>query len=75
MDSTLADFRNGEKGRIISFGNADLQVALMNLGVIPGEEFELAHIAPLGDPISILVHGTKIALRKAQAREIIALKF
>lgn len=74
MDSTLADFKRGDKGRIISFGNADLQVALMNLGVIPGEEFELSDIAPLGDPISIRVHGTKIAMRKIQARQITALK-
>jgi Fe2+ transport system protein FeoA len=41
------------------------------MGCLPGEEVEIAHIAPLGDPIAIHLYGHKLSLRKKEAESIL----
>jgi len=36
---------------------------LMAMGVIPGAEFEVLRVAPLGDPIQLSLHGYSLCLR------------
>ncbi|MDK3159430.1 FeoA family protein [Kamptonema cortianum] len=40
---------------------------LMAMGVLPGSKVKLVQIAPLGDPITILLAGGKLSLRKSDA--------
>lgn len=40
---------------------------LMSLGLLPGTEFRVSRIAPLGDPIEIIVRGFALSLRKNEA--------
>lgn len=40
---------------------------LMSLGLLPGTEFKVSRIAPLGDPIEIIVRGFALSLRKHEA--------
>jgi ferrous iron transport protein A len=56
---------------ISSFFSSDLELKLMEMGCIPGEEVTVEQIAPLGDPISIRVAGYLLSLRKNEASEII----
>lgn len=40
-------------------------------GVVPGTELVIDRIAPLGDPITLRVRGTELALRRREAACII----
>lgn len=68
---TLADLQPGVKATIDSFTDEDLSIRLLELGCLPGEEVEVAHIAPLGDPIAINLYGHKLSLRKKEAESIL----
>lgn len=68
---TLVSLVLGQSGILQYTTNHNLQMALLNLGVKQGDKLTIANIAPLGDPIAIAVNGTKIAIRKADAKHII----
>lgn len=40
---------------------------LIAMGLIPGTEFTVSRVAPLGDPVEILVRGFALSLRKDEA--------
>ncbi len=40
------------------------------LGFLPGRLLKLARTAPLGDPIAVDINGSRIGLRRADARSI-----
>ena len=44
------------------------------MGMVPGAEIKLEKIAPLGDPIDILIKGYHLSLRKEEAKEILLKK-
>ncbi len=70
----LSELKSGEKGRIVSFQSSDLELKLMEMGCIPGEEVVVEQKAPLGDPISIRVSGYTLSLRINEANQIIVEK-
>ena len=43
---------------------------LLALGIIPGEQVELMHKAPLGDPLQIKAGGTYISIRRKDCQFI-----
>lgn len=65
----LSDLKTGAKGRIVRLqaGEAFYRQRLIAMGLLPGTEFTLSRIAPLGDPIEILVRGFSLSLRKHEA--------
>ncbi len=67
MTKTIADLQIGEKGIIeqVSFDNIPLK--LLEMGCIPGKEVELVQIAPLNDPLYIIVNGSHLAIRREVA--------
>jgi ferrous iron transport protein A len=67
----LSELKQGERGRIRSFQSNELELKLMEMGCLPGEEVIVEQIAPLGDPISIKIAGYCLSLRKNEANEII----
>ena len=71
MIMRLSELKSGEKGTIISFQSSDLELKLMEMGCIPGEEVVVEQIAPLGDPISIRIAGYSLSLRKNEANQVI----
>jgi Fe2+ transport system protein FeoA len=44
------------------------------MGVVPGTEVEVVRVAPLGDPVALLIRGYHLSLRKEEAREILVEK-
>jgi ferrous iron transport protein A len=44
---------------------------LMELGLLPGTRVEPVGVAPLGDPIELLVRGSSLSIRRSEA-ELVA---
>ena len=51
-------------------GSGALRCRLLDMGLIPHTRVTLQKIAPLGDPIEILVRGYELTLRLEDARKI-----
>ena len=66
----LSQIRPGQTVKIISFESNDLFLKLMEMGCVPGERVRVDQIAPLGDPISIVVAGYNLSLRINEAENI-----
>ncbi|MBX7255113.1 MAG: ferrous iron transport protein A [Candidatus Hydrogenedentes bacterium] len=65
---TLNQLRPGDRGVVQGLlGDSSLHQRLQEMGVIEGAEVEVVRIAPLGDPIEIIVQGYHLSLRKAEA--------
>ena len=43
---------------------------LMEFGLVPGTTVEVIRIAPLGDPMQLLVRGCRLSIRLAEAAEV-----
>jgi ferrous iron transport protein A len=69
-DVFLSDMKVGSVGRIVGLcaGEKVYRQRLLSMGLIPGTEFIVSRIAPLGDPIEITVRGFSLSLRKGEAR-------
>ncbi len=51
-------------------GESAFRRRLMELGLVPGTRVELVRVAPLGDPVELLVRGASLSIRKAEASVI-----
>lgn len=67
----LSQLKQGQRARIEGFASSDLELKLMEMGCIPGEEVVVEQVAPLGDPISIRVAGYSLSLRLNEADQIL----
>ena len=70
MDVKLSEISAGKTVVIKSFEKDDIFLKLMEMGCVPGEKIIVDQIAPLGDPISILVAGYHLSLRINEAENI-----
>ena len=70
MDRRLSEIKVGKSVVIKSFEKDDIFLKLMEMGCVPGEIITVDQIAPLGDPISILVAGYNLSLRINEAENI-----
>ena len=66
----LGEMQIGEKGRItgVNPGEKYYRQKLLSMGLVPGTEFKIARVAPLGDPIQIAVRGYALSLRRTEAQ-------
>ncbi len=51
-------------------GGGSFRRRLMELGLVPGTRVELLRVAPLGDPLELLVRGASLSIRKQEASAI-----
>jgi len=72
MEKTLADIPVGERGRVLGFngGANGYRQKLLAMGLIKGTEFEVARMAPMGDPVEIRVRDFNLSLRQEEARAL-----
>jgi ferrous iron transport protein A len=70
-ECSLAQLAPGERGLILRI-DADPGITrrLMELGLVPGTEVELVRLAPLGDPLEVVVRGLHLSLRRSEAGHI-----
>jgi ferrous iron transport protein A len=67
----LAMLRPGQRGRITAIGAiGPMKRRLMDMGVLKGVEVKVEKVAPLGDPIEIIVKNYRLSLRKSEAAGI-----
>lgn len=66
----LSELKAGERATITEFESSELELKLMEMGCLPGEEIIVEQIAPLGDPISVRVAGYYLSLRKSEANQV-----
>ncbi len=66
--ATLAHLRPQELCTVIHVGGSHgFRRRLMELGLLPGTRVELVSIAPLGDPLELLVRGCSLSIRRSEA--------
>ena len=71
-EKKLTELEVGKKAVIRRIlGDPFFKRKLMNMGAIPGTELRLEKVAPLGDPLDIVVKGYHLSLRKEEAENII----
>jgi ferrous iron transport protein A len=67
----LAMLKPGDSGRITKMGAVGpLKRRLMDMGVLVGEAVKVEKVAPLGDPIEVIIKNYHLSLRKKEAAEI-----
>ena len=68
---TLDKLRPGQLASVTEIDGEDAVTArLMEMGLCEGEPIEVIGRAPLLDPVTILVRGSRLALRTADARRV-----
>jgi len=67
---TLDRLQPGETAVIESLTDTDMSLKLLDMGCVPGEEVVFEKTAPLGDPIAVMVSGSLLSLRKAEASTV-----
>ena len=64
----LSDARHNQRYRIEGLEGPDEECRrLLDLGLTPGEEMAVVQSVPLGDPLVVVVRGTRLALRRREA--------
>ncbi|MGK7942854.1 MAG: ferrous iron transport protein A [Microcystaceae cyanobacterium] len=69
----LKNLKEGTKGRVLGYNKVGrgYKGKLLSMGLTPKTEFEVVRVAPLGDPVEILVRGFHLSLRKQEADALI----
>ena len=70
MNRRLSEVEVGKAVIIKYFEKDEIFLKLMEMGCVPGEIVIVEQVAPLGDPISILVSGYHLSLRINEAENI-----
>ena len=69
--TSLATLRARQPARIAGFDlPPEREERLLEMGLTPGTPVRVIRCAPLGDPIEVEVRGTRLSLRKQEARGI-----
>jgi len=69
---TLEHLKAGEKAIVQGYeGEEDLHYRLKELGLVRGTEVSVKRLAPLGDPMEIVLRGYSLSIRKQDASKII----
>lgn len=69
--TTLDRLPVGGQGRVESIsGDDEISLRLMEMGLIPGTEFRVVGVAPLGDPIEIELRGYRLSLRRTEGQRV-----
>lgn len=71
MRKKLSELAPGKKAVIIALEDQELVLKLMEMGFLEGEDIVVEQIAPLGDPISVMVSGYQVSLRINEAESIL----
>ena len=65
---TLDALRAGTTAKLLDIDPCNgLRMRLMEMGLTPGADISVLRVAPLGDPIEIMVRGTRLSIRKREA--------
>ncbi len=68
---TLKDAAIGSTVKVVKLhGEGAVKRRIMDMGLTKGVEVFVRKVAPLGDPVEVMVRGYELSLRKADAEMI-----
>ena len=67
---TLDQIEKNQRGRIVEIDTDLLPLKLSEMGCLPGNEVHLEQLAPLKDPMYLVIDGCHLAIRKETAQHI-----
>ena len=68
---TLRDVRCDETVSVVKLhGEGAVKRRIMDMGITKGTGIYVRKVAPLGDPVEVIVRGYELSLRKADAEMI-----
>ena len=69
---TLKELETGKSAKVLKVeGEKVLRRRLLDMGITPGTEVKVKKIAPMGDPMELLLRGYVLSLRLDDAEKII----
>lgn len=69
--TTLDRLPVGKHGRVENIaGDDEISIRLMEMGLIPGTDFRVVGLAPMGDPIEIELRGYRLSLRRNEGQRV-----
>lgn len=73
ISTSLTELAIGQPARIIGFqpGHRAYRHKLLSMGLTPKTAISVQRVAPLGDPMQILVRGYALTLRRQEANMLI----
>ncbi len=68
---TLRQARIGDTVKVVKLhGEGAVRRRIMDMGITRGVEVYVRKVAPLGDPVEVMVRGYELSIRKADAETI-----
>ncbi len=68
---TLREVKVGGTAKVVKLhGEGPVKRRIMDMGITKGVEVYVRKVAPLGDPLELMVRGYELSLRKADAEMI-----
>ena len=68
---TLDKLPIGKDAKITAVGGqGTLRLRLLDMGLIPGTRLKITRIAPMGDPVELLIRGYRLSIRLADAKTV-----
>ena len=69
---TLDNLQIGDEAILVRIGGQKrTRRRLLDMGMVPGEVVKMKSVAPLGDPLELVVKGYQLSLRKQDAHQIL----
>ncbi|MDD7732667.1 MAG: FeoA family protein [Firmicutes bacterium] len=68
---TLLDLKPGDRAEVVRIhGRGPLKRRFQDMGLIKGTPFDVVKVAPLGDPVEIVIKGYNLTIRKEDGKDI-----
>ncbi|WP_019133298.1 FeoA family protein [Kallipyga massiliensis] len=68
---TLLDLKPGDRAEVVRVhGRGPLKRRFQDMGLIKGTPFDVVKVAPLGDPVEIVIKGYNLSIRKEDGKDI-----
>jgi ferrous iron transport protein A len=68
---TLKEVKVGETVKVVKLhGEGAVRRRIMDMGITRGVEIYVRKVAPLGDPIEVMVRGYELSLRRADGEMV-----
>ena len=68
---TLKEVKIGETVKVVKLhGEGAIRRRIMDMGITRGVEIYVRKVAPLGDPIEVMVRGYELSLRRADGEMV-----
>lgn len=68
---TILDMLPGQKARVKSFTNRQIESNFLALGLLPSSEFIMRRKAPFGGSLYLILDSHIMAVRRSEAKEVI----